>query len=132
MSINVFIYGLFREYQVAVKEMLGDRCQVYITDDYFRPWDEKCIIKKADLSIIIADHSPHDRYGSEANWLQRVAKNIYSNSNKVMGIMCATEEEWKGYQNILGENTKIYCVNWTIDDDYNIQMIKDKLTDYFI
>lgn len=128
MSANVFIIGTFREYQTAIKEILPD-CNIYITDEYFRPW-QNCVIPHANLAIVIADHSPHDRYGSEASWFLRVGKNIFLNSDKVMAIMDAREEEWNGYQAVLGDNVKIYCFSYTIDDDYNSKTVKRKINDY--
>lgn len=126
--INVFIIGRYSEYQTAIKNVLQEKCiycNVYITDAYLRLWDRDQVIEDADLSIIIADHSPHDRYGSELNWFNTITKDIYTTSHKVMAILDNNKGEWNH------ENTKLYFVRWTIEDEYNLMMIKEKINDYF-
>lgn len=127
-QVNVFLIGRYSEYQMTIKEILTEKCHnctVHITDSYLRPLDRDCTIEKAELSIVIADHSPHDRYGSEANWLHSITKDICSNSDKTIAIVSASKGEWDG------KDIKIYCVNWTVDDDYNLKIIRDKLNNYF-
>lgn len=95
-QINVFITRR-DEYAVqAIKEVIRGKCKnytIFLTDAYLR-LDNRSLPTKADLSIVIAHGSPHDRYGSEVNWFKTVAKNIYTNSTVVVGIIDDKGEKW--------------------------------------
>ena len=133
-SINVYISRQFSEYGNAIKQTISNWSTLIL----YHPIDGSCrtenreILPHSDLSIILMNDGSNDRYGSSANWLKCMIKNIDQNSTNVLVIIYGDINDWIDYEKILDSKIKVECVRWLINDDNNISVIEKILTNYNI
>lgn len=134
--VNIFIMRRFMKYSDPVKNLVQSLCnnaQIFtlLTDYHLRLENRDHMMINAELGIILMEDFENTRYDSSPDWLKLMSKKIFECCSEVLVLVYGNKRMWENYK-ILGNNCKVECMNYTIDDDYNIAIIKEKLINNII
>jgi hypothetical protein len=135
--VNIFIMRRFMDYSNPIKNLVQSlkkdvQISTFLTDYHLRLENRDYNLIDADLGIILIEDFENSRYDSSPDWFKLISKNILDNCSEILILVYGNEKLWKGYNKILGDNCKAEFMSYTIDDDYNIAIIEEKIKKYIL